>query len=51
MRSFLLRFFYRQNIIFLNFTKVERRKLESSVRIAEWVKSKMSATMARVVVS
>ena len=51
MRSFLLRFFIAKILFVLNLTKVERRKLKSSVRIALWVKSKMAATMARVVVS
>ena len=48
MRSFLLGFFIAK-IFVLNLTKVERRKLKSSVRIALWVKSKMAATMERVV--
>ena len=37
------------SLFVLNLTKVESKKLEISVRIALWVKSKMAATMARVV--
>ena len=44
--KFLLRFFIAKILFVLNLTKVERRKLESSLRIALWVKSKMVATMA-----
>ena len=49
MRSFLLRFFIAKILFVLNLTKVERRKLKSSLRIALWVKFIMAATMARVV--
>ena len=40
--KFLLRFFIAKILFVLNLTKVERRKLESSLRIALWVKSKMA---------
>ena len=49
--KFFVAFFIAKILFVLNLTKVERRKLKSSVRIALWVKSKMAATMARVVVS
>ena len=44
--KFLLHFFIAKILFVLNLTKIERRKLESSLRIALWVKSKMAATMA-----
>ena len=47
--KFFVAFFIAKILFVLNLTKVERRKLKSSVRIALWVKSKMAATMARVV--
>ena len=49
-KFFLLRFFIAKILFVLNLTKVQRRKLKSSLRIALWVKSKMAATMARRVV-
>ena len=47
--KFFVPFFIAKILFVRNLTKVERRKLKSSVRIALWVKSKMAATMARVV--
>ena len=47
--KFFVAFFFIAKILFvLNLTKVEQRKLKSSIRIALWVKSKMAATMERV---
>ena len=49
MRSFLLRLFITKILFVLNLTKVERRKLKSSLRIALWAKSKKCGYHGRVV--
>ena len=43
--KFFVAFFIAKVLTVLNLTKVERGKLNSSLQIALWVKSKMAATM------